>query len=819
MLIKNIHVKNFRNLASLNLDLGPGITLIKANNEGGKSSLRKALGYAFYVDPKSSSSAIKSEARWGQENMYEIAAEFTAGDQEYRLVKDFETKTSVLENLSAGKKLTGKKAVTEAITGILGLPTPNLLKSTVYFSAEELGNVKNTADLRRRLEEKLTGVEGVSVTDLVNKIDKSISDLQKGLFRPAKDPGPVKIYQDKLLELKSKLQAIKGEVENTAQSQARLTDLNIEIESIKKLLELKLRENEKYAGYKKLKEQLDGARKELENFTRRLELHEELTVKKEELLQEAHSLQRQIADYEQALAAVNELMSAFTENHRADRLARELKAKKTKIDEATKTLDDAVKEREQCVNVDPADLQQSEKLATQIQALSLAGREQGFKIEFKPLSDIEPEILVDGQTLRWQPGEPIEARAGAVITIPGVAQFTVSNKNDRAAGNLARERELSRQLAALHAKYNVAGHGELKALRDKWLAADLKVRNGEKILSALLEGKTIQHYNSELDRAEKQAAEARGKIDAAAPRARQWILKLEPELSLPADLQPMLPGKQAEYGHKLGELKNKHLSINNQYQQAIGKLETLPSRNELEKGKKDAALKLYVAETAFEKLNLPEISAEQMVRLENEIENLKKQLEIKINEKARLEASISVARYGIEDILELEESIRHYEDLHKEAIERVEVLKKVRDFFEEARKNTLARVAGSIGKQAAEYFNELTGGRYPNMDISPDGLEITVYSREKGERLDIDSEMSTGTRDQLYFSVRLAMIPAVAAGRKPPIIMDDPLVYFDPERRERAFNILKKLAREHQVIIFSCHNYYDTLADRCLALP
>jgi uncharacterized protein YhaN len=49
-----------------------------------------------------------------------------------------------------------------------------------------------------------------------------------------------------------------------------------------------------------------------------------------------------------------------------------------------------------------------------------------------------------------------------------------------------------------------------------------------------------------------------------------------------------------------------------------------------------------------------------------------------------------------------------------------------------------------------------------------------------------------------------------------PVILDDPLVHFDSERRENTRNLLKEVSKKHQVLIFSCHDYYDDWADQMI---
>ncbi len=43
-------------------------------------------------------------------------------------------------------------------------------------------------------------------------------------------------------------------------------------------------------------------------------------------------------------------------------------------------------------------------------------------------------------------------------------------------------------------------------------------------------------------------------------------------------------------------------------------------------------------------------------------------------------------------------------------------------------------------------------------------------------------------------------------------MLDDPLVNFDPARREQALRIIGSLAGEAQVLLFTCSDLYDDAA-------
>jgi len=60
----------------------------------------------------------------------------------------------------------------------------------------------------------------------------------------------------------------------------------------------------------------------------------------------------------------------------------------------------------------------------------------------------------------------------------------------------------------------------------------------------------------------------------------------------------------------------------------------------------------------------------------------------------------------------------------------------------------------------------------------------------------------------------------VTMDRRPPLILDDPFVTFDPDRAERALRLLKEVAAEHgfQVLLLTCSERYDALADALIVL-
>ena len=104
---------------------------------------------------------------------------------------------------------------------------------------------------------------------------------------------------------------------------------------------------------------------------------------------------------------------------------------------------------------------------------------------------------------------------------------------------------------------------------------------------------------------------------------------------------------------------------------------------------------------------------------------------------------------------------------------------------------------------ASRLLAKMTDGARQEVRMAEDG-RLTVRDRFKEERSPV--HLSLGTCQQLYLSLRIALLMATEnVGRAVPILTDDILVNFDDERRRGAAEALKELAGMRQVILFTCH--------------
>ena len=114
-----------------------------------------------------------------------------------------------------------------------------------------------------------------------------------------------------------------------------------------------------------------------------------------------------------------------------------------------------------------------------------------------------------------------------------------------------------------------------------------------------------------------------------------------------------------------------------------------------------------------------------------------------------------------------------------------------------------SRFSPALGRRAAEYLSRMTGGRYTDVAVSRD---FSVLLRRSGEAVPRQAlYLSAGAADLMYLAVRLAIVDLTLPGDEPcPIVLDDALVNLDSGRREAAMELLGEIAKERQVILFTC---------------
>ncbi|MEY4562628.1 MAG: hypothetical protein RLZZ618_1905, partial [Pseudomonadota bacterium] len=131
----------------------------------------------------------------------------------------------------------------------------------------------------------------------------------------------------------------------------------------------------------------------------------------------------------------------------------------------------------------------------------------------------------------------------------------------------------------------------------------------------------------------------------------------------------------------------------------------------------------------------------------------------------------------------------------------------------EATRRFRERAQGPMFKAASAYFSQMTLGEFTGL-VSDDTQEqpTLLALRRDGRKLQV-TELSEGTRDQLYLALRLAALELQRArGADLPVLLDDVLMTSDDRRAAAMVQALLAFSAGSQVIVFTHHAHLVDVA-------
>ena len=158
--------------------------------------------------------------------------------------------------------------------------------------------------------------------------------------------------------------------------------------------------------------------------------------------------------------------------------------------------------------------------------------------------------------------------------------------------------------------------------------------------------------------------------------------------------------------------------------------------------------------------------------------------------------------HKLEKLVNVEEELESLKEESLELNKKRDNIKKTIEYLEIAYNKMKEQITPKFTKELSKAMEKISNGKYKNVRINTNG-EIIV-EQENGEYINAEN-LSIGTIDQLYLSLRLATIKEISKENM-PIILDEAFAYYDDKRLE---NILKYLSSEYnnkQVVIFTCTN-------------
>lgn len=249
------------------------------------------------------------------------------------------------------------------------------------------------------------------------------------------------------------------------------------------------------------------------------------------------------------------------------------------------------------------------------------------------------------------------------------------------------------------------------------------------------------------------------------------------------------------------KIKNKEKKIKNNFEKINAEIKQLNFEiNLLEKNNKKIN----------DEINLNKIEKNKTNNLETinlEIQNLENEISHKKIELHTLQLDYKNIEPRLENLANVEEALvnSNEEMVNLKVLEKsMNLAKEILEHSYEKMKNT---VTPKFTDKLSETIEEITNGKYTKVRFNDDtGLVVEL---ENGNYVPV-SRLSIGTIDQLYLSLRLAMVEELSE-EKIPIILDETFAYYDTERLKNILRYMAKRFRNHQIIIFTCTNREEEL--------
>jgi len=223
----------------------------------------------------------------------------------------------------------------------------------------------------------------------------------------------------------------------------------------------------------------------------------------------------------------------------------------------------------------------------------------------------------------------------------------------------------------------------------------------------------------------------------------------------------------------------------------------------LEQNKEKQNLELEKIEAEYNQ-NLSKIKYEAKI---NDLDNILELIDSKqrkINEKTLNLHTLKIDNDNIipklEKLVNIEEELENLKETKVELEEKRDNIKRTLEYLEIAYNKMKEQITPKFTEELSNVMKKISNAKYQNVRINTNG-EIIV--EENTGAYIMAENLSIGTIDQLYLSLRLATIKEISKENM-LIILDEAFAYYDEERLQNILSYLANEYKEKQIIIFTC---------------
>lgn len=212
MRIRRLQVRDLRRYRELDIDLAPGVTVVRGPNEAGKTTIQRAIELAITRRVTSAASDLDALRPWdaGPDARPWVAIEFEQDEEEGRratgtLQKTFAGARGTVELTYDGQApITDPTLADQVMAELTGIPTEPFFRSTASVRHHELSDLaRDETALRDRLQASISGADR-GTGRAKKKLERALHDLTT---KGEKNPGRLKVAEAAVASTQASVEA------------------------------------------------------------------------------------------------------------------------------------------------------------------------------------------------------------------------------------------------------------------------------------------------------------------------------------------------------------------------------------------------------------------------------------------------------------------------------------------------------------------------------------------------------------------------------------------------------------------------------------
>lgn len=225
MRIRRLRLREFRRYRDLDIDLAPGLTVVRGPNEAGKSTIQRAIELALTRRATSAAADLEALRPWdaAADARTVIALDFEQEEEDGlkpgTLEKVFAGAKGTVELDYDGQRIADPTLADQVLAELTGVPTEAFFRSTASVRHHELSDLaRDESALRDRLQASISGADR-GTSRARKKLEKALHELTT---KGEKNPGRLKIAE----------QAVAQAAASVEQGEAALAQLERDRETL-----------------------------------------------------------------------------------------------------------------------------------------------------------------------------------------------------------------------------------------------------------------------------------------------------------------------------------------------------------------------------------------------------------------------------------------------------------------------------------------------------------------------------------------------------------------------------------------------------------